>query len=178
MPEQGRGAGPAITPGSRRAGRQETRQRSSAVPFVLAWRWRDAAGLRRVGDGRHPGVAGEGVVDGGQDMGTVLGGGGDVAADGVPVASGLPGAEPADPVALAGYVREQWWIESLHWIRDTLYQEDKSQVRTRSGPRIMAGLRNLAIGALRLAGRTDVTEATRWAGRSMDRPFTILGLTS
>ena len=25
---------------------------------------------------------------------------------------------------------------------------------------------------------TDVTEATRWAGRSMDRPFTILGLTS
>jgi hypothetical protein len=42
----------------------------------------------------------------------------------------------------------------------------------------MAALRNLAIGALRLAGRIDVTEATRWAGRSMDRPFTILGLTS
>jgi hypothetical protein len=37
--------------------------------------------------------------------------------------------------------------------------------------------RNLAIGALRLAGRTDVTEAARWAARSMDRPFTILGLT-
>jgi predicted transposase YbfD/YdcC len=92
------------------------------------------------------------------------------------VASPEPGQ--ADPAALAGYVREQWSIESLHWIRDTLYQEDKSQVRTRSGPRIMAGLRNLAIGALRMAGRTDVTEATRWAGRSMDRPFTILGLTS
>jgi predicted transposase YbfD/YdcC len=92
------------------------------------------------------------------------------------VASPEPGR--ADPAALAGYVREQWSIESLHWIRDTLYQEDKSQVRTRSGPRIMAGLRNLAIGALRMAGRTDVTEATRWAGRSMDRPFTILGLTS
>jgi predicted transposase YbfD/YdcC len=89
-----------------------------------------------------------------------------------------PGPGQANPAALAGYVREQWSIESLHWIRDTLYQEDKSQVRTRSGPRIMAGLRNLAIGALRLAGRTDVTEATRWAGRSMDRPFTILGLTS
>ena len=98
----------------------------------------------------------------------------DVAALGV--ASPEPGR--ADPAALAGYVREQWSIESLHWIRDMLYQEDKSQVRTRSGPRIMAGLRNLAIGALRMAGRTDVTEATRWAGRSMDRPFTILGLTS
>lgn len=87
-----------------------------------------------------------------------------------------PKAEQADPAALAGYVREQWSIESLHWIRDTLYQEDKSKVRTRSGPRVMAALRNLAIGALRLAGRTDITEATRWAGRSMERPFTILGL--
>ena len=88
-----------------------------------------------------------------------------------------PEPERADAAALARYVREQWSIESLHWIRDTLYQEDKSQVRTRSGPRAMAALRNLAIGALRMAGRTDITEATRWAARSMDRPFTILGLT-
>jgi len=91
------------------------------------------------------------------------------------VASPKPGQ--AGPADLARYVREQWSIESLHWIRDTLYQEDKSQVRTRSGPRAMATLRNLAIGALRMAGRTDITEATRWAARSMDRPFTILGLT-
>jgi predicted transposase YbfD/YdcC len=89
-----------------------------------------------------------------------------------------PEAGRASPADLARYVRQQWSIESLHWIRDTLYQEDKSQVRTRNGPRIMAALRNLAIGALRLAGRPDITEATRWAGRSMDRPFTILSLTS
>jgi predicted transposase YbfD/YdcC len=92
------------------------------------------------------------------------------------VASPEPGQ--ADAADLAGYVREQWSIESLHWLRDTLYQEDKSKVRTRSGPGIMASLRNLAICALRLAGRIDVTEATRWAGRFMDRPFTVLGLTS
>ena len=89
-----------------------------------------------------------------------------------------PKARQASPADLARYVREQWSIESLHWIRDSLYQEDRSRVRTRNGPRIMAALRNLAIGALRLAGRPDITEATRWAGRSMDRPFTILGLTS
>jgi predicted transposase YbfD/YdcC len=89
-----------------------------------------------------------------------------------------PKPEQADAAGLAGYVREQWSVESLHWIRDTLYQEDKSTVRTRSGPRIMAALRNLAIGALHLAGRHDTTEATRWAGRYIDRPFTILGLTS
>jgi predicted transposase YbfD/YdcC len=89
-----------------------------------------------------------------------------------------PAADRVGAAGLAWHVREQWAIESLHWLRDTLYQEDKSQVRTRSGPRIMAALRNLAICALRLFGRTDVTEATRWASRSMDRPFAILGLTS
>jgi hypothetical protein len=56
----------------------------------------------------------------------------------------LGGASPtphhAGPSDLAGYVREQWAIKSLHWIRDTLYQEDRSPVRTRSGPRIMASL--------------------------------------
>jgi hypothetical protein len=43
-----------------------------------------------------------------------------------------------------------------------------------------------AMGALHLAGRHDTTEATRrasrwasrWASRYMDRPFTILGVTS
>jgi hypothetical protein len=41
----------------------------------------------------------------------------------------------------------------------------------------VTALRNLAIGALRPAGRADITEATRWASRSMYRPFTILDLT-
>jgi hypothetical protein len=56
--------------------------------------------LRRVGDGWHPGVAGEGAVDGGQDVGAVLGGGGEVAADGVPVAGGLLRPEPAGDLLL------------------------------------------------------------------------------
>jgi hypothetical protein len=41
----------------------------------------------------------------------------------------------------------------------------------------MAALRNLAIGAPRLFGRTDIAEATRCADRNMERPFAILGLT-
>jgi predicted transposase YbfD/YdcC len=84
----------------------------------------------------------------------------------------------ASPETIAALVRGQWSIESLHWLRDTLYREDNSTVRTRSGPRAMATLRNLAVGALHLAGRHDTTEATRWASRNMNRPFTILGLTS
>jgi predicted transposase YbfD/YdcC len=81
------------------------------------------------------------------------------------------------PAIIAEAVRGQWKIEALHWIRDAIYREDDSTVRTRSGPRIMAALRNLAIGALRLSGRTSIAEATRWATRDTVRPFTILGLT-
>jgi len=80
------------------------------------------------------------------------------------------------PELIAEAVRGQWKIEALHWIRDAIYREDDSKAHTRSGPRIMAALRNLAIGALRLHGRNDIAEATRWAARNMERPFTILGL--
>ncbi|GAA2717559.1 ISAs1 family transposase [Actinoplanes palleronii] len=86
-------------------------------------------------------------------------------------------AEAAGPAEIAAFNRGQWAIETLHFIRDTCYREDHSRIRTRSGPRVLASLRNLAINALRLAGRTNITEATRWANREMTRPFTILGLT-
>jgi predicted transposase YbfD/YdcC len=83
----------------------------------------------------------------------------------------------AAPADIARLVRDHWGVESLHWLRDTVYREDDSRARTRSGPRVMAGLRNLAIGTLHLAGRRDIAEATRWAGRTMHRPFQLLGLT-
>ena len=41
----------------------------------------------------------------------------------------------------------------LHWVRDVTFAEDASQVRTGSGPSVMACLRNLAIGALSRAGQ-------------------------
>ena len=85
-------------------------------------------------------------------------------------------AASAGPERLAALVRNHWGIESLHWLRDTVYREDNSTVRTRSGPRVMAGLRNLAVGAHHIAGRRDITEASREAGRVIQRPFKILKL--
>ena len=85
--------------------------------------------------------------------------------------------DQATPADIARLVRDHWGVESLHWLRDTVYREDHSTAHTRSGPRVMAGLRNLSIGALHLAGRYDIAEATRWASRNMLRPFQILGLT-
>ena len=51
-------------------------------------------------DRRYPGVSREGVADGGEDGDPVLGGGGGVSADIVPVASGCLGAEPAGDLLL------------------------------------------------------------------------------
>jgi len=78
------------------------------------------------------------------------------------------------PEQVAGLVREHWGIESLHWLRDTVYREDDFTARTGSGPRVMAALRNLEVGAIHLIGRRDITETTRWATRLMDRSFKIL----
>ncbi len=85
-------------------------------------------------------------------------------------------AQRATPADIATLVRQHWGIESLHWLRDTVYREDHSTARTGSGPRVMAALRNLAVGAIHLRGRRDVTETTRWATRFMHRPFEILQL--
>src|SRR5260370_36200034 len=52
------------------------------------------------GDGRYPGVSGEGVLDRGEPVDAVLAGGGCVAADGVAVAGGGFGSEPAADLLL------------------------------------------------------------------------------
>ena len=47
----------------------------------------------------------------------------------------------ARPAQLAGILRGHWSIEDrLHWIRDVTYDEDRSQIRARNGPRVMANL--------------------------------------
>jgi hypothetical protein len=51
------------------------------------------------------------------------------------------------------------------------FDEDRSQVRTASGPRIMASLRNLVITILRLAGTTSVAAALRNHARRPGRPL-------
>ncbi|MFF8911389.1 hypothetical protein [Streptomyces olivaceoviridis] len=44
--------------------------------------------------------------------------------------------------------------------------------RTRHLPRVMAGLRNLAIGVHRQDGHADITAALRHTGRDPQRPLT------
>jgi predicted transposase YbfD/YdcC len=78
----------------------------------------------------------------------------------------------ASPTQLAAALRGHWAIEDrLHWVRDVTYGEDLSQVRTASGPRVMATLRNLAITILRLAGASGIAAALRHHSRRPGRPL-------
>jgi predicted transposase YbfD/YdcC len=83
----------------------------------------------------------------------------------------------ASPAQLAGWLRGHWRIENqLHWVRDMDFDEDASTARSGSLPRVMASLRNLAVGALRLAGHPNLAAALRHTGRDPARPLAILGL--
>jgi predicted transposase YbfD/YdcC len=82
----------------------------------------------------------------------------------------------ADAARLGGLLRGQWWIENrLHWARDVVFAEDHSRVRTAGGPRVMATLRNLVIGLLRLAGHASIARALRWIARNPARALALLG---
>jgi predicted transposase YbfD/YdcC len=86
-------------------------------------------------------------------------------------------ADRAAPAQLAALIRGHWSIEALHHIRDVTFAEDASQLRTGNAPRAMATWRNLAIGALRLAGVNSVAAGLRRNARDPQRPLALLGLT-
>ena len=78
----------------------------------------------------------------------------------------------ASPAELAAIIRGHWGIEDrLHWVRDMDFDEDRSQIRTASGPRIMASLRNLVITILRLAEAQSIAAALRYHARKSSRPL-------
>jgi predicted transposase YbfD/YdcC len=84
----------------------------------------------------------------------------------------------AKPVQLAGWIHGHWSIENkTHWVRDVTYDEDRSQIRTGTGPQVMAALRNAAIGALRFAGVTNIAAANRHHARDSNRSLELLGIT-
>lgn len=85
-------------------------------------------------------------------------------------------AAQATPAQLAAWIRGHWQIEVLHHIRDVTYGEDASQTRTGNGPQVMATLRNLTVGILKMAGHTSIAAACRHHARDATRTLTTLGL--
>jgi hypothetical protein len=83
----------------------------------------------------------------------------------------------ADARALLGYLRGHWGIENrLHWVRDVVFDEDRSQARTGAAAQVMAAGRNLALALLRRAGHACIAAALRtYAGRPRHAAALVLG---
>ena len=70
--------------------------------------------------------------------------------------------ETTSVAKLLGIMRGHWGIENrLHWVRDVTFDEDRSQVRTRSAPQVMAAMRNAVIGILHVSGVQNIAAALR-----------------
>jgi len=82
-------------------------------------------------------------------------------------------ASPADLLAL---IRGHWTIEHLHWLRDVVWREDKSTIRTGNAPQVISALTNLVITLFRLQGVTKITEETRRNAQNPHRPLQLLAL--
>lgn len=85
--------------------------------------------------------------------------------------------EKADPKRLLQINRGHWGIENkLHYVRDVTYDEDRCRIRTKSGPQVMATLRNLAIGILRLRKHTNIAQAIRHYAAKQHLTLSLIGL--
>jgi predicted transposase YbfD/YdcC len=93
-------------------------------------------------------------------------------ADGV--SSCLP--EEVSPEDLLHFVHGHWGIENkLHWVRDVTFDEDRSQIRTGTGPQTMATLRHLAVSLLRLNGHRNLAQATRYDNAHRHEALRLIG---
>lgn len=77
------------------------------------------------------------------------------------------GEEKADAKELLKLVRGHWSIESLHWIRDRVFDEDRSQTRRGSAPRAFATL-------LKINSMHHIASSTRKIGRKTERALALI----
>lgn len=85
--------------------------------------------------------------------------------------------EKADSKSLLESIRGHWSIEnSLHWVRDVTFDEDRSQIRTGAAPRVFATMRNLVISLLRLNGVKNIASGLRNLAWNTERTLDLIGV--
>ncbi len=67
-------------------------------------------------------------------------------------------------------------VGSLHWVRDVTFDEDRSQIRTDSAPRVFATMRNLAISLLRLNGVNWIASGLRKLSWNAELALELIGI--
>lgn len=83
--------------------------------------------------------------------------------------------EHARPTAIATWLRQHWGIEnSVHWVRDVTFDEDRHTAHTGGGAQTLATLRNTAINLHRLNGADNIAEACRVTALTANRRLDLL----
>jgi hypothetical protein len=85
-------------------------------------------------------------------------------------------AGQASAAGLAAIARGQRGIESVHWLRDTVWAEDANTGYAGNGPQVMATFRNIAVSLLYHAGVTEITRTLQAIGRDRTRMLSYLPL--
>ena len=86
-------------------------------------------------------------------------------------------ADQTTPEDLLAHVRGHWRIEHAHWLRDVIWKEDKSLIRTGNGPQVWSAITNLVITLFRIHGVTSYTAETRRIAQDPRRALQFLDLT-
>ena len=86
-------------------------------------------------------------------------------------------ADDTAPEDLLAHVRGHWRVEHAHWLRDVIWKEDKSLIRTGNGPQVWSALANLVITLFRIHGVTSYTAETRRIAQDPRRALQFLDLT-
>jgi hypothetical protein len=83
----------------------------------------------------------------------------------------------ADADRLLTLWRGHWGIENrLHWVRDVLFDEDRSGATVGNVPQMLATLHNTAISLLRAHGQPAIAAARRHLARAAADTLPLLGL--
>lgn len=68
---------------------------------------------------------------------------------------------PGGAALLLSRWRSHWGVESLHWVRDVTFGEDKCQVKRGNAPQNLAAFRNAVISLLRSCGHKEIAATLR-----------------
>jgi predicted transposase YbfD/YdcC len=84
--------------------------------------------------------------------------------------------DKATPDVLLQNNRLHWAVEDrLHYVRDFTFDEDRSQIKTRNGPHMMACIRNFVISIFNLLGLNKIASAIRYFASRPHKALAIFG---
>ena len=72
-------------------------------------------------------------------------------------------------------IRNHWLIESMHWIKDVVFNEDKSCITTQNTAENFSLMRSFAINLIRYAGFDSITQGIRLMMRNIKFMWNLLG---